>query len=93
MPGLIIRKMFEWRRFMGLPARFQTATASFSEKRDQAPHLLIFLRSKTRLKPANLVKVALEVDRKLTLRLQELGFRTRYGTHPQMGHRGYLGIS
>jgi hypothetical protein len=51
MPGLIIGKTFDWPRFIGLPARFQTATASFSEKRDQAPHLLIFLRSKTRLKP------------------------------------------
>src|ERR1700676_87904 len=52
MPGLIIGKTFAWPRFKGLPARFQTATASFPEKRDQAPHLLIFLRSKTRLKPA-----------------------------------------
>jgi hypothetical protein len=52
MPGLIIGKTFAWRVFRSLPARFQTATASFSEKGDQAPHLLIFLRSKTRLKPA-----------------------------------------
>ena len=52
MPGLIFRKMFEWPRFMGLPARFQTATASFPKKRDQAPDLLIFLGSKTLLKPA-----------------------------------------
>jgi hypothetical protein len=52
MPGLIIGKAFARPRFRGLPASFQTATASFSEKRDQAPHLLIFLRSKTRLKLA-----------------------------------------
>src|ERR1700736_5054901 len=52
MPGLIIGKTFGGPGLTGLPARFQTATASFSEKRDQAPHLLIFLRSKTRLKPA-----------------------------------------
>ena len=52
LPGLIIGKTFAWPRFRGLTARFQTATASFPEKRDQAPHLLIFLRSKTRLKPA-----------------------------------------
>jgi hypothetical protein len=53
MPGLVIGKTFPWPRFKRLPARFQTATASLPEKRDQAPHLLIFLRSKTRLKPAN----------------------------------------
>ena len=35
-----------------LPTRFQTATTSFPEGRDQASHLLIFRRSKTRLKPA-----------------------------------------
>ena len=52
MPGLIIGKTFAWRVFRRLPACFQTATAAFAEKRDQAPHLLIFLRSKTRLKPA-----------------------------------------
>jgi len=53
MPGLIIGKTFAWPRFIGLPARFQTATASFPKKRDQAPHLLIFLRTKTLLKPAD----------------------------------------
>jgi hypothetical protein len=52
MPGLIFRKMFEWPRLMGLPARFQTATASFQEQLDQVPHLLIFLGSKTLLKCA-----------------------------------------
>jgi hypothetical protein len=51
MPGLIIGKTFAWPGFRRLAARFQTAAASFPEKRDQAPHLLIFLRSKTRLKP------------------------------------------
>jgi hypothetical protein len=49
---LIISKRFAWPKFKGLPARFQTATASFPDKRDQAPHLLIFLRSKNLLKPA-----------------------------------------
>jgi hypothetical protein len=52
MPGLIIGKTFEWPVFRRFPARFQTATASFPEKRDQAPHLLIFLRRNTHLKPA-----------------------------------------
>src|SRR3977135_2946106 len=52
MPDLVISKMFAWPRFKGLPARFQTATASFPEKRDQARHLLIFLWSKTLRKPA-----------------------------------------
>jgi hypothetical protein len=52
MPGLIIGKTFAWPGFRRLGARFYTPTASFSEKCDQSPHLLIFLRSKTRLKPA-----------------------------------------
>src|ERR1700680_3160773 len=52
MPGLIIGETFAWPEFSRFPASFQTATASFSEKSDQAPHLLIFLRSKTRLNPA-----------------------------------------
>ena len=41
-------------QFKRLPARFQTATASFPKKRDQAPHLLIFLRCESILKPAKL---------------------------------------
>jgi len=52
MPDLVISKMFAWPRFKGLPARLQTATASFPKKRDQARHLLIFLWSKTLRKPA-----------------------------------------
>jgi hypothetical protein len=52
MPGLIIGKAFGRPRFKRLPTRFQTAATSFPEKRDQAPHLLIFLRRKTHLKPA-----------------------------------------
>src|SRR5438445_12854650 len=52
MPGLITGKAFAWPGFTGLPALFQTATASFPEQRDQAPHFLIFLRSKTFLEPA-----------------------------------------
>jgi hypothetical protein len=39
-------------QFKRLPARFQTATASFPKKRDQAPHLLVFLRNQSLLKPA-----------------------------------------
>jgi hypothetical protein len=57
MPGLIIGKAFAWPGFRRLSTRFQTATASFPEQRDQAPHFLIFLRSKTGLKSADLVKV------------------------------------
>ena len=49
---MIITKTFGRPRFKGLPARFQTATASFPEQRDQAPHFLIFLRSESILKPA-----------------------------------------
>ena len=52
MPDLVISKMFAWPRFKGLPARLQTATASFPKKRDQARDLLIFLWSKTLRKPA-----------------------------------------
>ncbi len=52
MPGLIIGKAFGRPGFKRLPARFQTATASFPKKLDQAKVLLIFLRSKSRLKPA-----------------------------------------
>jgi hypothetical protein len=36
----------------GLPARFQTATASCPEQRDQPPHLLPHLRCESVLKPA-----------------------------------------
>ena len=52
MPGLIIGKTFAGPRFKRLPARFQTATASFPKKGNQAKVLLIFLGSKTLLKPA-----------------------------------------
>jgi hypothetical protein len=52
MPGLIVGRTFGRPGFSKTPALFQTATASFPEEHDQAPHLLIFLRSKTRLKPA-----------------------------------------
>ena len=52
MPVLIIGKTFARPRFKGLTARFQTAPPSFPEERDQAPHLLIFLRGKTFLEPA-----------------------------------------
>src|ERR1700687_5407777 len=52
MPDLIIGKWVAWPHFKRLPACFQTATASFPEQRDQAPHFLIFLRSKSLLKPA-----------------------------------------
>src|ERR1700674_2860133 len=52
MPGLIISKTFAWLRLKRLPARFRTATASFPKKRDQVPHLLVFLRSDDVLKPA-----------------------------------------
>jgi len=45
-------KPLVWPGFKGLPARFQTATPPFPEKRDQASHLLIFLRSKPLLKSA-----------------------------------------
>jgi hypothetical protein len=48
----LIANNLAWPHFKRLAARFQTTPASFPEKRDQAPHLLIFLRSKTRLKPA-----------------------------------------
>src|SRR5260370_28167150 len=52
MYGLFISKAFAWSHFKRFTSRFQTATASFPEQRDQAHHLLIFLRSKTLLKPA-----------------------------------------
>ena len=52
MPGLIIGKTFGRPGFKGLPARFQTATTSFPKKGNQAKVLLIFLGSKTVLKPA-----------------------------------------
>src|ERR1700681_177895 len=53
MPGLIIGKTFAWPRFKGLPARFQTATASFPKTGDQAKVLLPRLRCESLLKPAN----------------------------------------
>ncbi len=49
---LLIRKTFAWPHFKRFPVRFQTAPTSIPEQRDQAPHLLIFLGSKTLLKPA-----------------------------------------
>src|SRR6202158_2688252 len=52
MPGVCIGKTFAGPRFKRLPARFQTATASFPKKGNQAKVLLIFLGSKTLLKPA-----------------------------------------
>ena len=53
MPGLIIGKAFAWPGVRRLSTRFQTPATSFPEQRDQAPHLLIFLRSNSLLKPAN----------------------------------------
>jgi hypothetical protein len=52
MPVLIIRKTFTRPHFKRLPARLQTAATSFPEQLDRARHLLIFLRSKSLLKPA-----------------------------------------
>ena len=49
---MIISNTFARPHFQRLPACFHTATASFPEQLDQAPHLLVFLGSKTRLKPA-----------------------------------------
>ena len=43
-----------WLRFKGLPARFQTATASFPEQRDQAKVLLPHRRRESVLKSAKL---------------------------------------
>ena len=48
----MISKRFAWPHFKGLATRFCATPTSFPEQRDQAPHLLIFLRSKSLLKPA-----------------------------------------
>ena len=52
MPGLIIGKTFAWPQFKRFTSRFRAPPSSFPEKRDQAPHLLIFLGSKALLKSA-----------------------------------------
>ena len=49
---MIITKPFARPYFKRLAARFRATAASFPEQRDQAHHLLIFLRSKSILKPA-----------------------------------------
>jgi hypothetical protein len=49
---LIIRKRFASPLFKGLAARFCATPMAFPEQHDQAHYLLIFLRSKSLLKPA-----------------------------------------
>ena len=52
MPVLMISKRFAGPYFKWLPALSGAVPTSFPEQRDQAHHLLIFLRSKSLLKPA-----------------------------------------
>src|ERR1700730_4811683 len=52
MHGLIIGKTFAWPRFKRLTTRLQTATASFSKKRDQTKVRLSHLRSESILESA-----------------------------------------
>ena len=52
MPVLILSKTLAWPQFKRFTTRFCAPLTSLPEQRDQAPHLLIFLRSKSLLKPA-----------------------------------------
>src|ERR1700681_77447 len=52
MPVLILSKTLAWPQFKRFTTRFCAPLTSLPEQRDQAPHLLIFLRNKTFLKPA-----------------------------------------